>query len=96
MYPIVKRPDERTTAVAAYGNPKFVEDLMRDLSLSCRERGMFHRIEARNFESIHSCDATARLEWHSDDLCVLSPPEGRLALLHAKHRGVRVLTISVC
>ncbi|MFV1356925.1 GTP cyclohydrolase FolE2 [Mycolicibacterium fortuitum] len=61
VYPVVKRPDERAITMAAFDNPKFVEDLIRDLSRSCRERGVPHQIEARNIESIHSHDAVARL-----------------------------------
>lgn len=63
VYPVVKRPDERAITMAAFDNPKFVEDLIRDLSVSCRERGVPHQIEARNIESIHSHDAVARLSW---------------------------------
>lgn len=63
VYPVVKRSDERAITMAAYDNPKFVEDLIRDLSLSCRIRGVPHQIEARNIESIHSHDAVARLSW---------------------------------
>jgi GTP cyclohydrolase IB len=63
VFPVVKRPDERAITMAAYDNPKFVEDLIRDLTLSCRERGVPHQIEARNIESIHSHDAVARLSW---------------------------------
>ncbi|MCV7068894.1 GTP cyclohydrolase I FolE2 [Mycolicibacterium farcinogenes] len=63
VYPVVKRPDERAITMAAFDNPKFVEDLIRDLSRSCRERGVRHQIEARNIESIHSHDAIARLRW---------------------------------
>lgn len=63
VYPVVKRPDERAITMAAYDNPKFVEDLIRDLTSSCRERGLSHQIEARNIESIHSHDAVARLHW---------------------------------
>jgi GTP cyclohydrolase I len=63
VFPVVKRPDERAITMAAYENPKFVEDLIRDLTLSCRERGVPHQIEARNIESIHSHDAVARLSW---------------------------------
>lgn len=63
VYPVVKRPDERAITMAAYDNPKFVEDLVRDLSLACRTRELSHRIEARNIESIHSHDAVARLSW---------------------------------
>lgn len=63
VFPVVKRPDERAITMAAYDNPKFVEDLIRDLTLSCREHGVPHQIEARNIESIHSHDAVARLSW---------------------------------
>lgn len=63
VYPVVKRPDERAITMAAYDNPKFVEDLIRDLSRSCRELSVPHDITARNIESIHSHDAVARLSW---------------------------------
>ncbi|MEH3135979.1 MAG: GTP cyclohydrolase FolE2 [Mycolicibacterium neoaurum] len=63
VYPVVKRPDERAITMAAYDNPKFVEDLIRDLSRSCRELSVPHGITARNIESIHSHDAVARLSW---------------------------------
>jgi GTP cyclohydrolase IB len=63
VFPVVKRPDERAITMAAYDNPKFVEDLIRDLTLKCRERGVAHHLEARNIESIHSHDAVARLSW---------------------------------
>lgn len=65
VYPVVKRPDERAITMAAYDNPKFVEDLVRDLTLSCRRLGVPHEISARNVESIHSHDAVARLCWKS-------------------------------
>jgi GTP cyclohydrolase I len=68
VYPVVKRPDERAITMAAYNNPKFVEDVIRDLTLGCRDRGVPHRIEARNIESIHSHDAVARLAWDGIDL----------------------------
>ncbi|QZY47226.1 GTP cyclohydrolase I FolE2 [Mycolicibacterium austroafricanum] len=63
VYPVVKRPDERAITMAAYDNPKFVEDLIRDLHLACRSLGVPHKITARNIESIHSHDAVARLAW---------------------------------
>lgn len=63
VFPVVKRPDERAITMAAYDNPKFVEDVIRDLTLKCRERGVPHQIDARNIESIHSHDAVARLSW---------------------------------
>lgn len=63
VYPVVKRPDERAITMAAYDNPKFVEDLIRDLTINCREIGVPHEIVARNMESIHSHDAVARVQW---------------------------------
>lgn len=69
VYPVVKRPDERTITMAAYDNPRFVEDLVRELSLSCQERGLPHSIAARNIESIHSHDAVARLSWNPAGNC---------------------------
>ncbi|MBX7133580.1 MAG: GTP cyclohydrolase FolE2 [Fimbriimonadaceae bacterium] len=67
VYPVVKRPDERTITMAAYDNPRFVEDLVRELSLSCQEMELSHSIDARNIESIHSHDAVARLSWSASD-----------------------------
>lgn len=67
VFPVVKRADERAITMAAYDKPMFVEDLIRDISLSCREGGVAHRIEARNIESIHSHDAVARLSWSAVD-----------------------------
>lgn len=63
VYPVVKRPDERTITMAAYDKPRFVEDLVRELSLACRQAGLPHSVRARNIESIHSHDAVARLSW---------------------------------
>jgi GTP cyclohydrolase IB len=63
VYPVVKRPDERAITMAAYDNPKFVEDLVRDLTIGCRELAVPHDIVARNIESIHSHDAVARVSW---------------------------------
>lgn len=63
VYPVVKRADERLITMAAFENPKFVEDLIRDLTTICREQGVPHEITARNIESIHSHDAVARLNW---------------------------------
>jgi GTP cyclohydrolase I len=63
IYPVVKRPDERWITMEAYDHPAFVEDMVRDLSSTCRARGLRHSISVRNFESIHSHDAVASLAW---------------------------------
>ncbi|RZS64533.1 GTP cyclohydrolase I [Agromyces ramosus] len=63
IYPVIKRPDERWITMEAYDRPAFVEDMVRDLSSTCRARGLRHSIHVRNFESIHSHDAVASLSW---------------------------------
>ncbi|MCZ4100779.1 GTP cyclohydrolase I FolE2 [Streptomyces sp. H39-C1] len=61
VVPLVKRPDERVLTMQAYDHPVFVEDMARDLSLVCRDRGLVHSVSIRNLESIHSHDAVAHI-----------------------------------
>jgi GTP cyclohydrolase I len=63
VFPLIKRPDERVVTMDAHDRPAFVEDMARDLSQACRERGVAHAVSARNLESIHSHDAVASLAW---------------------------------
>jgi GTP cyclohydrolase I len=63
VYPLIKRPDERVVTMNAHDHPVFVEDMARDLSQACRERGVAHAVRVRNFESIHSHDAVASVSW---------------------------------
>ena len=48
----------------AYDNPKFVEDMVRDVAarLNADERIEGYIIESENFESIHNHSAYARIE----------------------------------
>ena len=64
LFSVLKRPDERHVTERAYDNPKFVEDLVRDIAVSLsREPGVLeYRVEAENFESIHNHSAYAMLE----------------------------------
>lgn len=61
IYPILKREDEKFVTEAAYQNPKFVEDILRDVVLALRNltgvRGF--SVECENFESIHNHNAFA-------------------------------------
>jgi GTP cyclohydrolase I len=59
IVPLVKRPDERVLTMQAYDHPVFVEDMARDISSTCRSRGLTHEVHVRNLESIHSHDAVA-------------------------------------
>jgi GTP cyclohydrolase IB len=61
VFPLIKRPDERAITMQAFEHPAFVEDMVRELSLACRRRGVAHRVDVRNFESIHSHDAIATI-----------------------------------
>lgn len=65
VYPLLKRPDEREVTMYAYDNPKFVEDLVRDVAIRLQQdpRIDWFRVHALNQESIHNHDAFAELEW---------------------------------
>jgi GTP cyclohydrolase IB len=63
VLPVVKRSDERAITMTAYENPMFAEDLVREISLACRNHGVSHSVHARTLESIHSHDAVASVSW---------------------------------
>ena len=67
VYSLVKREDEKYITECAYDNPRFVEDLVRDVYVKIREMGQFPRfsVEAENFESIHNHSAYALAEYNS-------------------------------
>ena len=64
LYSLLKRPDEKAVTERAYGNPVFVEDLVRNVAARAdREPDItWYRVEAENFESIHNHNAYARVE----------------------------------
>ncbi len=68
VYGILKRPDEKYVTERAYDNPKFVEDLVRDIALRCNrdDRIRAYVVEAENFESIHNHSAYALIEKNKD------------------------------
>ncbi|MEM1071971.1 MAG: GTP cyclohydrolase FolE2 [Planctomycetota bacterium] len=63
VYAVLKRPDEKYVTEAAYDNPKFVEDIVRDLALAldAEDRVTWYEIDSENYESIHSHNAYAQL-----------------------------------
>jgi len=63
VYAVLKRPDERHVTEQAFENPKFVEDIVRDLALALdRDRRItWYSIDSENFESIHNHSAYAQL-----------------------------------
>jgi len=64
LYGLLKRPDEKIVTERAYDNPKFVEDMVRDIaaSLNADERVRAYVLESENFESIHNHSAYAVIE----------------------------------
>lgn len=60
LWGLLKRPDEKFVTERAYENPKFVEDLVRDVATRLNEdaRIVAYVLEAENFESIHNHSAT--------------------------------------
>jgi len=61
VYGLLKRPDEKYVTERAYDNPKFVEDMVRDvaLRLDSDPRVVAFTVESENFESIHNHSAYA-------------------------------------
>lgn len=61
IYGLLKRPDEKYVTERAYDNPKFVEDMVRDVAarMNADPRIEAYVVESENFESIHNHSAYA-------------------------------------
>lgn len=64
LYPVLKRPDEKFVTEQAYANPRFVEDLVREVALAFDGEARIdsYEIEVENHESIHAHNAYAYLK----------------------------------
>ncbi len=64
LYGLLKRPDEKYVTEKAYDNPKFVEDIVRDIAvrLNADMRIGSYSVASENFESIHNHSAYAYIE----------------------------------
>ena len=64
LYGLLKRPDEKYVTEHAYENPKFVEDMVRDIAVALKNDPRIDRfsVESENFESIHNHSAYALIE----------------------------------
>ncbi|MFN0041461.1 MAG: GTP cyclohydrolase FolE2 [Burkholderiales bacterium] len=64
LYGLLKRPDEKYVTERAYDNPKFVEDMVRDVATALNEDARIdaYVVESENFESIHNHSAYALIE----------------------------------
>ena len=63
VFSILKRVDEKHVTEAAYANPKFVEDIVRDIAMQLNkdENITWFTVSAENFESIHNHSAYAEI-----------------------------------
>ena len=81
VYSLLKRADEKYVTEAAYDNPKFVEDLVRDVALALERepRIRAYVIEVENFESIHNHSAYAHIarRKHGDTVAACPLPSGQ-------------------
>jgi GTP cyclohydrolase IB len=68
VYPILKRPDERFVTMQAYDNPRFVEDVVREVALRLEDddRVVGYEVHVENDESIHAHNAFARISRRVD------------------------------
>lgn len=68
LFGILKRPDEKYVTERAYDNPKFVEDIVRDVAgtLNQDTRVRSYVVESENFESIHNHSAYALIEFDKE------------------------------
>ena len=64
LFGLLKRPDEKFVTERAYDNPKFVEDMVRDVAARLNAEGRIdaYVVESENFESIHNHSAYALIE----------------------------------
>jgi GTP cyclohydrolase IB len=64
LYPVLKRPDEKWVTETAFDNPRFVEDMVREVAVKfdSEPRIKSYEIEVENHESIHDHNAYACLE----------------------------------
>ena len=67
LYSVLKREDEKFVTEAAYQNPKFVEDILRDVVIAIRgvDGVKWFSVECENFESIHNHNAFA---YHEEEI----------------------------
>lgn len=65
VYTLLKREDEKYVTEKAFDNPRFVEDVVREVYRGLFEIGHFPRfhVAAENFESIHNHSAYAFVEY---------------------------------
>ena len=75
LYTLLKREDEKHVTERAYENPRFVEDVVRDLAVALNRepRVSWYSVSITSAESIHNHDAFAEV---TRDKGKPAPPDG--------------------
>lgn len=69
LYSVLKRQDEKFVTEHAYDNPRFVEDVVREVYLSLKKMNFqWFSVECTNYESIHFHDAYAYAEYDASKI----------------------------
>jgi GTP cyclohydrolase I len=81
LFALLKREDEKYITERAYENPKFVEDLVRDVVLALRDMPgvTWLKVSAENQESIHNHSAYGEIEWSRQAGATLPPLKAEVA-----------------
>ena len=66
VFALLKREDEKFVTELAYDNPRFVEDMIREVVAALKPRARSLKVSVENFESIHNHSAWAELEWSAE------------------------------
>ena len=68
VYSVLKREDEKYVTEKAYDNPRFVEDIVREIALKLNNDPniTWFAVESENFESIHNHNAYTYVEKHKN------------------------------
>jgi GTP cyclohydrolase I len=88
VYSLLKRADEKLVTETAYDNPRFVEDVVREVAVKLMgdPNYVWFSVAAENFESIHNHSAYGYLEYHRPPEVQAVPP-AREPAGEAKRRG---------
>lgn len=92
LFALLKRDDEKWVTERAYDHPRFVEDLIREVSLALQPRVSWMKVQVENLESIHNHSAWAELEWSPErppETTAQRPARARAADFGAWLRGMR-------
>ena len=76
LYALLKREDEKYVTEHTYDHPRFVEDLIREVTRALEPKAKWLRVNVENLESIHNHSAWAELEWNTETSVVLGQGGG--------------------